>query len=108
MFAVFGMGTAAAQTQSRAGTVVVPPTTVERPQDLGKRAHTNFLIFVPAAKNGRKPTPQASSGPSGETPSSLACVYQLGTNNTSNCPVDYSSNYDPLGRIESDRHRGCV
>jgi len=52
------------------GTIIVPNSSVVRPQDQGKRAHTNHLIFVPA-KHGI-PTP-----PTPETPGSIACIYQL-------------------------------
>ena len=97
VFAVCGVGSAAAQKEPRPGTVIVPPTSVERPQDIGRRAHTNFLIFVPAAKGGKQPGPAASSGPTGETPSSLSCVYQTGTTPAYGCPVN-STNYDnPAG-----------
>jgi hypothetical protein len=92
-----------AQAKPARGTVIVPPSNVVPPQDRGKRAHTNFLIFVPASKGG-KPAPNTSSAPGGETPSSLACVYQVGpTNNVSGCPaIDSGSsgtmNYDnPTG-----------
>lgn len=87
--------------EPRQGTVIVPPSNVEQPQDIGKRAHTNFLIFVPAARAG-KPAPNTNSGPAGETPSSLACVYQVGPNNgNTSCPElesGSSMNYDnPAG-----------
>ncbi len=83
--------------EPRPGTVIVPPSNVERPQDIGKRAHTNFLIFIPAARSGKQPAPATSSGPSGETPSSLACVYQTGPTPAAGCPIS-STNYDnPTG-----------
>jgi len=49
-----GSGTAAAQKSPRAGQVIVPPTNVLAPQDVGKRMHTNFLILcrlLMAARN---------------------------------------------------------
>ena len=60
MLVLSGLGTAAAQKSPRAGQVIVPPTNVLAPQDVGKRMHTNFLIFVPAAKGGKKPSPQST------------------------------------------------
>jgi hypothetical protein len=95
MFAVFGLGTAAGQAQSHPGTVAVPPTNAELPQDIGRRAHTNFLIFVPAQKGA---TPFfGGTSPGGETPSSLACVYQTGSTPAPGCPVN-NNNYDnPAG-----------
>ena len=90
-----------AQEKPARGTVIVPPSNAVPPQDRGKRAHTNFLIFVPASRSG-KPAPNTSSTPGGETPSSLACVYQVGPNNTlTGCPARDSGsgmNYDnPTG-----------
>ncbi len=56
-----------------AGTIVTPGSSIARPQDRGRAAHTNVEIFVPrgAAMN--------ASAPAGvfETPASLACVYGL-------------------------------
>ncbi len=81
-----GMALAGGQ-EPRPGTVIVPPSNVERPQDIGKRSHTNFLIFIPAARSGKQPAPATSSGPSGETPPSLACVYQTASTLASGCPI---------------------
>jgi subtilase family serine protease len=69
---------------SKRGTIVVPNSSVEHPGDVGVRAHTNFLIFVPAAKGSQ---PQANTGPSGETPASLSCLYQTWAGNIGGCPV---------------------
>ena len=51
--------------------VLVPDSTVERPQDKGIRAHTNHLIRLQT-----NPTPNALS-PSGETPQTIRPVYKL-------------------------------
>ena len=73
---------ASAPAQSRApkGSVVIPSSSLERPSDLGKRAHTNIRMFVPA-KGFTNPQIAAGLPPySGyfyETPASLACVYKL-------------------------------
>jgi kumamolisin len=55
------------------GTVVIPVSSIARPEDAGVRAHTNIQLFFPAGV--RAP----ASAPSGkyETPASLACVYGL-------------------------------
>lgn len=51
------------------GHVVVPDSSIERPWDVGLSAHTNHLMFV---------RPQfGTAGPTGETPASIASVYQL-------------------------------
>src|SRR6267142_2713164 len=53
-------------------TILVPDSTVERPQDRALRAHTNHLIRVEA-----KPSRPGGGGPSGETPASIRQVYNL-------------------------------
>jgi subtilase family serine protease len=52
--------------------IVIPATTVEHPEDVGVRAHTNHLILV-------RPNFVGTS-PSGETPSSIRSVYALSSN----------------------------
>ena len=55
------------------GDVVIPGSSIARPEDRGVRAHTNVRIFFPNHVRGE------ASAPSGkyETPASLACVYGL-------------------------------
>ena len=74
------------------GTVIVPPSSIERPEERGLRAHTNHLIFVP----GR---PQVEGGvPAGENPTSLACVYNIVTTYLSgNCPRNPPTFANPVG-----------
>jgi subtilase family serine protease len=52
------------------GTIITPLSSVSRP---GKGVHTNFKIFVPAGQQGI-----SSVTPTGETPASMACVYDVG------------------------------
>jgi kumamolisin len=78
-----------AQQQPARGTIIVPATSVVRPQDRGVRAHTNHLIFIPA--KGGPSKPGGGSGPTGETPGSLACVYQTAASHTSGCPKSATS-----------------
>jgi subtilase family serine protease len=54
------------------GTIIIPASSIERPEDRGIRAHTNVQIFEPKGKTD-------ASMPSGkyENPASLACVYGL-------------------------------
>jgi kumamolisin len=55
--------------------ITVPESSVEHDGDEGVRAHTNHMIVNPR-KHGAKP--EAGNGaPSGETPASLGCVYNL-------------------------------
>jgi kumamolisin len=77
------------------GRVVIPESSIERPEDVGYRAHTNTRIFVLAdrAKFGATPNEYALpdfgpgltpvgpplSGFAFETPASLACIYGLVT-----------------------------
>ena len=78
-----------AQQKPARGTVIVPATSVVRPQDRGLRAHTNHLIFIPANVGNKRGGPPGggNSGPAGETPGSLACVYQTAANLTTGCPI---------------------
>lgn len=61
--------------------VVVPASSLERPEDLGEAAHTNVRFVIPAAGSPRQAqvTPAAPPFPGYgyETPASLACVYGL-------------------------------
>jgi subtilase family serine protease len=65
------------------GTIVVPQSSIAKPGDAGKRAHTNIRYFVP--EGGFKSSqPQAKGAPPFpgfffETPASLACIYHLAT-----------------------------
>src|SRR5712692_6304160 len=52
--------------------ILIPATTVEHPEDVGVRAHTNHLILV-------RPNFVGTS-PSGETPSPIRSVYALSSN----------------------------
>lgn len=78
-----------AQRKPARGKVIVPDTSVVRPQDRGVRAHTNHLIFIPASGKNKKHGPPGGgpSGPTGETPGSLACVYQTAASLTPGCPI---------------------
>jgi kumamolisin len=60
----------------RKGTIVVPDSSVVRNEDIGVRAHTNHLIFVPEGHPIATATPLDTFA---ETPYSMACVYKVGT-----------------------------
>ena len=49
--------------------ILVPNSSLERPEDRGLRAHTNHLILLRPDVTG--------TSPSGETPSSIRTVYKL-------------------------------
>ena len=69
----------------KGGHVVIPESSIPRPGDAGKRAHTNVRIFVPNEQTEpQAPTVRPDVGPpfAGfffETPGSLACIYNLVT-----------------------------
>jgi kumamolisin len=87
--AVFGTvaaGQASGEWASRGGHVVLPDSSIEQPEHVGLRAHTNFKMFMPnAGMAARQTSPEAAPQASGppfrgyfyETPASLACVYKL-------------------------------
>ena len=56
------------------GRVIVPDSSVERPEDAGIRPHTNYVIFVPDGEDFPSLAPVRGA----ETPASLGCVYQVG------------------------------
>jgi kumamolisin len=67
------------------GVVVIPESSRVRPEDLGLRAHTNVQLFYP---NGVIPD---STQPTGETPSSLGCIYGVVDNPQAGCPKNGTS-----------------
>jgi len=83
-----------AQDAIHKGRVIIPESAIERPEDVGVRAHTPYQIFVPGdrARFGADPNSYALphqavpppvgppfSGYAFETPASLACIYKLVT-----------------------------
>ncbi len=78
------------QSSPAVGTVIAPSSSIEHPEDLGVRTHTNFAILVRSAGGG-----SASNSPSGETPASLACVYKL-TKQVKGCPIS-GTTQNPTG-----------
>ena len=57
------------------GKVIVPDSSIDRPEDAGIRAHTNHAIFVP---NGHALSSMNPDYTFAETPASLGCVYKVG------------------------------
>ncbi|MGA9530141.1 MAG: S53 family peptidase [Terriglobales bacterium] len=62
------------------GTIVIPSSSIEKPGDIGQRAHTNIRMFVPTG--GFSSAQPLAAGPpySGyfyETPASIGCIYKL-------------------------------
>jgi hypothetical protein len=89
-------GGAHGEVASRGGHVVIPESSIEQPEHIGDRAHTNFKMFVPSAGMAgaqpplfsREATPQESPPYPGyffETPASLGCVYKLVSSLVAGC-----------------------
>jgi kumamolisin len=68
--------------QARVGNGIYPPSSIEQPEDVGVRMHTNYIIYAPTGSI----IPAAQ--PAGETPASLGCVYNLVSNPVSGCPIN--------------------
>ena len=65
------------------GKVLVPDSSIEKPLDIGRAAHTNLQVFLPAEPLLHPQTAGAPyPGYAYETPASLACVYGLVTSST--------------------------
>ena len=60
--------------------VIVPESSIQRPEDVGVRAHTNFVYVVP-----EKVTIGNNGAPIAENPLSLSCIYNL-VKKTKGCP----------------------
>src|SRR5271167_1607079 len=63
-----------ARAQVRVGNGVYPASSIERPEDVGVRMHTNYIFYAPSG------TVIAAAQPAGETPASLGCVYNIVSN----------------------------
>jgi kumamolisin len=72
--------------QVRRGNGIVPESSIERPEDVGVRMHTNYLIYAPEGKI----SPRVAN-PGGETPASLGCVYDLVASMVTGCPIASTS-----------------
>ena len=83
---LFGLTNALAQHGSARGKVISPRSNIERPGDIGVRAHTNVELLLPS---GGFPVIGPSTSPApgfvAETPASLGCVYFLVSTRVSGC-----------------------
>ncbi len=68
--------------QVRVGNGIYPASSLEQPEDVGVRMHTNYIIYAPTGSI----VPAAQ--PAGETPASLGCVYDVVSNLVSGCPIN--------------------
>jgi kumamolisin len=70
-----------ASAQLRTAEGIRPRSGIERPEDIGQRMHTTYIIYAPEG------TISPQFNPSGETPASLACVYNLVSKPVAGCPI---------------------
>lgn len=83
MILLMAMVTAATLAIAQETNILVPESSIERPEDVGLRAHTNYVMRVLSPNN----TPEAPPpGTTVETPGSIACIYGL-VSATAGCPV---------------------
>ena len=69
---------AAAQVKATSGKVLVPDSSIEKPTDIGRAAHTNIQVFLPKeVLRDEQTSGPPYAGYAYETPASLACVYGL-------------------------------
>jgi kumamolisin len=71
--------------QVRRDVGVVPASSMEHPEDIGLRSHTNYFIYAPDG------VVRPMANPGGETPGSLGCVYDLVSSPVSGCPIATST-----------------
>ncbi|HEV3510856.1 MAG TPA: hypothetical protein VGS05_04070 [Candidatus Sulfotelmatobacter sp.] len=77
------VATAASVAVAQVPNKVTPPSSVERPEDIGERMHTHVFLYAPDPSV----TPEAPPpGLTVETPGSIACIYGL-VSSTPGCPV---------------------
>jgi kumamolisin len=76
--------------QVRSGVGIVPPSSIEHPEDVGVRMHTNYIFYAPTGSI----TPAAQ--PAGETPASLGCVYDIVSTQVAGCPIN-GTTVNPTG-----------
>ncbi len=69
---------APAQIKPVNGKIITPDSSIEKPGDIGKRAHTNIHMLLPATPfQDAQTVGPPYSGYAYETPASLGCVYNL-------------------------------
>ncbi len=78
----------------RQGRVIVPESSVVRPEDAGIRAHTNVLIFVPTGRPMSSVIPDDTFA---ENPASLGCVYKVGPTYSGCSPAGGGTNHPSGG-----------
>jgi len=82
------------QIYRRPGKIVVPASSIVRPEDAGLRMHTNVEIFVPAGRPLSSIIPDDTFS---ETPASLGCVYKVGPIYNNGCTPSGGGTNHPTG-----------
>lgn len=83
--------TSEAQVTSSSVSVLVPQSSIQRPEDVGVRSHTNTMLKLVhgSAEQGVQPNVAAGSPPypyfAFETPASLGCVYRVVSRRVAGC-----------------------
>lgn len=89
-----GVSVQVEQTIPGVGEVLLPSSSIKRPEDRGRRAHTHYKILKrvaqPLATNDPRPNAVSPLATKTETPASMACVYELVTQ-TMGCDPDQVS-----------------
>jgi len=83
LWIVIATSTSLAVAQNRAN-LIIPESSIEKPEDVGIRSHTNYFIQT----WGANATPQTiTDSVTVETPGSIACIYDLVSSPVAGCPV---------------------
>jgi kumamolisin len=95
ILSAFATGNAYGEFAAAGGHVGIPDSSIELPEHIGIRAHTNFKMFFPNAGGMANALPQSHqakpqigppyAGYFFETPASLGCIYQLATPLVTGC-----------------------
>jgi len=76
--------------QVRSGVGIYPPSSIERPEDVGVKMHTNYIFYAPSGSI------VLATQPAGETPASLGCVYDIVSTQVAGCPIN-GTTVNPTG-----------
>jgi len=105
LFALLIMGLTTAAYAQFTQQVIVPSSSIEKPEDVGKRAHTNVRwlsngsfegSISPQVAFGHEAPPPGQGDQVGEYPASLGCVYNLVSPRVPGCNF-YTASVNPTG-----------
>lgn len=92
------------------GTTLIPSSSIEKHEDIGKRAHTHIILHVPS--DSLPPAQAQTVGPpvAGyliETPASIGCIYKLTTPLLKGCNPNKAT-ANPTGGSKVIAIGGCI